>query len=130
VDGRNKSGHDERVRPISGFLKLPGDVNFQFAEIDRRPRVPRQLAGANGRSEHGEASFGAGEIARERIFDANTEASRPAVPFDDAGVSDRAAADVALKPKCLGIYLSITLIWQTPIRVRRFKPSTILRLKY
>jgi len=75
--------------------------------MDRRPWQPRQLAGENGSSAHCEASFDAGELPGERLFDSGTDALRFGVADDDATDADRAAADVAFKPNCLGIQTSI-----------------------
>ena len=71
--------------------------------MDRRPREPRQLAGEYGSSEVWEESPDAGELARERLFDADPDAIGSGVTIDDAADADGAAANVAFKPKCLGI---------------------------
>ena len=75
--------------------------------MDRRPWQPRQLAGENGSSAPWEASFETGELAGERVFEADADALRPDVAVDDAADADRAAADTAFKPNCLGIQTSI-----------------------
>lgn len=75
--------------------------------MNRRPREPRQLAGEDGSSKHGEESFNAGELSGERFFDANTDAIRTGKPLHDTVDADRATADVAFKPNCLGIQASI-----------------------
>ena len=72
---------------------------LQSAEIDRRPQQPRQLVGENGSSEHGEARF----------FDVDADAVRCCKSLDDPVNADRPAADVAFKPKCLGIESSIQI---------------------
>ena len=71
--------------------------------MDRRPREPRQLAGEYGSSEHWAESLDAGELARARLFDAGAGAVGSGVAIDDAADADGAAANVAFKPKCLGI---------------------------
>ena len=71
--------------------------------MDRRPREPRQLAGEYGSSEYRAESLDAGERAGERLFDADTDAVGSGVAIDDAADADGAAANVAFKPKCLGI---------------------------
>jgi len=81
--------------------------DVQFAEIDRRPRQPRQLAGENGSSEHWEASFDAAELPGGRLFNSDTDSFRPGVARDDTADAGRAADDVAFKPNCLGIQASI-----------------------
>ncbi|MEH2610739.1 hypothetical protein [Bradyrhizobium sp. AZCC 1693] len=81
--------------------------DFQFAEIDRRPRLPRQLAGENGSSGYWEASFDAAELPGEGLFNSDTDSFRPGVARDDAADAGRAADDVAFKPNCLGIQASI-----------------------
>jgi hypothetical protein len=93
-------------------VTLPGGGEFQSAEMDRRPRQPRQLAGENGSSEHWEASFDAAELSGaelpgERPFNAGADSFRPGVARDDAADAGRAADDVAFKPNCLGIQASI-----------------------
>ena len=93
-------------------VTLPGGGEFQSAEMDRRPRQPRQLAGENGSSEHWEASFDAAELPGaelpgERPFNAGADSFRPGVARDDAADAGRAADDVAFKPNCLGIQASI-----------------------
>lgn len=74
--------------------------------MDRRPWQPRQLAGENGSSARWEASFDAGGLAGE-LFEADTDTLMPDVTVDDAADTDRAAADIAFKPNCLGIQTSI-----------------------
>jgi hypothetical protein len=74
--------------------------------MDRRPWQPRQLAGENGSSAPLGASFDAGELAGE-LFEADTDTLMPDVAVDDAADADRAAADIAFKPNCLGIQTSI-----------------------
>jgi hypothetical protein len=81
--------------------------DFQSAEIDRRPRQPRQLAGENGSSEYWGASFDAAELPEERLFNADVDSFRPGVARGDAADAGRAADDVAFKPNCLGIQASI-----------------------
>jgi len=71
--------------------------------MDRRPRQPRQLAGEYGSSEHWAESLDAGELARARLFDVGAGAVGSGVAIDDAADADGAAANVAFKPKCLGI---------------------------
>jgi hypothetical protein len=56
---------------ISG---LAGGVYLHFAEVDRRPREPRQLAGEYGSSEYAEESIDAGELPGERFFGIDTDA--------------------------------------------------------
>jgi hypothetical protein len=80
-------------------------VELQLGQARRRPWQPLQLAGENGSSGHGEEGFDAGE--RERLLNANIDAIRPRVPLDDPSDAERAAADVAFKPNCLGIQTSI-----------------------
>ena len=75
--------------------------------MDRRPREPRQLAGEYGSSEHWAESLDAGELARERLVDADADAVGSGVAIDDAADADGAAGNVAFKPKCLGIPSSI-----------------------
>jgi hypothetical protein len=75
--------------------------------MDRRPRLPRQLAGENGSSEHWEASFDAAELPGERLCNVGADSFRPGVARDDAADAGRAADDVAFKPNCLGIQASI-----------------------
>jgi len=82
-------------------------VQLQFAEIDRRPREPRQLAGEYGSSELGEGIFDAGELSEEWLIDAGPDATRSGMALDDVTDTDGAASDVAFKPKCLGIETSI-----------------------
>ena len=88
-------------------VTLSGGRDFQSAEMDRRPRQPRQLAGENGSSEYWAASFDAAELRGERLFNAEADSFRPGVARDDAADAGRAADDVAFKPNCLGIQASI-----------------------
>jgi hypothetical protein len=81
--------------------------DFQSAEMDRRPREPRQLAGENGSSGYWEASSDAAELPGERLFNAGADSFRPGIARDDAADAGRAADDVAFKPNCLGIQASI-----------------------
>jgi hypothetical protein len=76
--------------------------------MDCRPREPLQLAGEDGSSKHGEECFDAGELAGERLFDADADSVRPGEAFDDSGDADCASADVCFKPNCLGIGLSVS----------------------
>ncbi|WP_143271530.1 hypothetical protein [Bradyrhizobium mercantei] len=80
----------------------------QSAEIDRRPRQPRQLAGEYGNSD-GEAGFDAGEPTTACFFDADADAVRSCKSLVDPVNADRPAVDVAFKPKCLGIASSIQI---------------------
>lgn len=74
--------------------------------MDRRPRQPRQLAGEYGSSD-GQANFDAGGLAGARLF-AGDDAVRSCKSLDDPVNADR-PADVAFKPKCLGISSSIQI---------------------
>jgi hypothetical protein len=94
-----------RIQPLG--VALPGGGDFQCAEMDRRPRQPRQLAGENGSSGYWEESFDAAELPGERLFNADADSFRPGVARDDAADAGRAADDVAFKPNCLGIQASI-----------------------
>jgi hypothetical protein len=51
--------------------------------------------------------FDAGELTGERPFETDADALMPGVADDEAAAADRAAADVAFKPNCLGIQTSI-----------------------
>lgn len=104
--------------------------DFQFAEIDRRPQQPRQLAGENGSSEYWEASFDAAVLPGEPLFNAEADSFRPGVARDDAGDAGRAADDVAFKPNCLGIQASIMNTLLTPGVVPKCKPKTNLQLNH
>lgn len=98
-------------------------MQLQFAEIDRRAREPRQLAGEYGSSEHREGRFDAAELSGEWLFNADAEAVWSSETLDDPVNADRAGSDVAVKPKCLGIETSrYTLL--TPSVVPKSKPST------
>ncbi|MCK1287081.1 hypothetical protein IVB41_24525 [Bradyrhizobium sp. 44] len=90
-------------------VAFAGGVHLQFAEMDRRPWEPRQLAGEYGSSEHGEECFDAAELSGEWLFDADAEAIRSGEALDDPVNADRATSDVAFKPKCLGIETSIKI---------------------
>ena len=63
-------------------------------------RIGNEVAPQNDNSKHGEESFGGAELPAEWRCEANTEAMRPAVSFDDipdddVADADRATADVA-----------------------------------
>ncbi|MFQ3455960.1 hypothetical protein PMN64_22020 [Bradyrhizobium sp. UFLA01-814] len=109
-------------------------TRLQSAEIDRRPRQPRQLAGEYGSSEHGEACFEAAELSEACFFDADAEAVRCCKSLDDPVNADRPAADAAFKPKCLGIASSIQICaayaasFPAAIRTRRRDSIKALRL--
>lgn len=98
-----------RLHPRLLGVALAGRVELQFAEVDRRPREPRQLAGEYGSSEHGEERFDAAELSGEWLFDADADAIQSGEALDDPVNADRSAADVAFKPKCLGIETSIQI---------------------
>ncbi|MGL3209131.1 hypothetical protein [Bradyrhizobium sp. BR 1433] len=88
---------------------LAAATQLQSAEIDRRPQQPRQLAGEYGSSEDGEESVGAGGLTVDWFFDADADAVRSCKSLDDPVNVDRPVADVAFKPKCLGIASSIQI---------------------
>lgn len=77
--------------------------------MDRRPREPRQLAGEYGSSEHGEEGFDTAELSGEWLLNADADAIRSGEALDAPVNADRAAADVAFKPKCLSIESSIQI---------------------
>ena len=56
-----------------------------------------------------EERFDAGELSGERLLNADADAVRSGEALDDPMNSDRAAADVVFKPKCLGIETSIQI---------------------
>jgi hypothetical protein len=85
----------------------------QSCEIDRRPRQPRQLAGANGNSAPCGTSFATGELIGERWLDGEADPITSAVAVDDAAAG-RATADDVFKPNCLGIRASIDAHLLTP----------------
>jgi len=91
----------------------------QSCEIDRRPRQPRQLAGAKGKSAPWETSSATGELIGERSLDADTDSIKSAVAVDDAAAG-RATADDVFKPNCLGIQASIDAHPLTPGAVPEF----------
>ncbi|MHC2438813.1 hypothetical protein ACVMB0_006188 [Bradyrhizobium sp. USDA 4451] len=91
-------------------------ADCQSAEIDRRPRQPRQLAGEYGSSESAEVCFDAGATSGTRFFDAAADAVRCCKSPDDPVNADRPAVDVAFKPKCLGIESSIQLLVAHAVR--------------
>jgi len=114
---------------------LAAATRLQSAEIDRRPRQPRQLAGEYGSSAHGESCFDAAELSGACFFDADAEAVRCCKSLDDPVNADRPAADAAFKPKCLGIASSIQICaalrrasFPAAIRTRRRDSIKALRL--
>lgn len=88
----------------------------QFAEMDRRPWQPRQLAGENSSARLAGASSDSGEGFREKPVDAaaGTIAGTGSDTLIDPA---RSITDVAFKPKCLGIHSSMSEYRSTPIRV-------------
>jgi hypothetical protein len=80
----------------------------QFAEMDRRPWQPRQLAGENGSARPGEASSDSGEGFGERPVNTAVGAAKAGVGSDTLIDPARSASDVAFKPKCLGIHSSMS----------------------
>lgn len=98
----------------------------QSCEIDRRPRLPRQLAGENGNSTPCEANVDAGELTCESPFNPDIDPFNSCVADEDAIAADATAADFAFKPNCLDIHsppLMRTLL--TPDAVPEFNLKQI-----
>ena len=111
-------------------VTLSGGRDFQSAEMDRRPRQPRQLAGENGSSEYWEASFDAAELRGERLFNAEANLFRPGVARDDVRTP---AVRLTMLPSSRIVWASKppsmnTLL--TPSVVPKSKPKTNLRLNH
>ncbi|MGF6425052.1 hypothetical protein [Bradyrhizobium elkanii] len=108
---------------------LAAATQLQSAEIDRRPRQPRQLAGEYGSSAHGEACFDAAELSGACFFDAAAEAVRSCKSLDDPVNADRPAADAAFKPKCLGIASSIQICAACAARRSRLRFEHVVAIQ-
>ena len=104
------SARKRTSRPSRNAGQPRRGVDLQSAEIDRRPQQPRQLAGEYGSSGYGEECFDAGEISGTCFFAADADAVRCCKSLDDPVNADRPAADIAFKPKCLGIESSIRIL--------------------
>lgn len=81
---------------------MPGR-QLQSSEIDCRREGPRQLAGEDGSSRHGDEFSDIRELLSEGTFDTVTLGETSGV----AGDADCATADDCFKPKCRGIQSSI-----------------------
>lgn len=92
---------DDSAMPASRYATA---LKTQLAEIDRRPKPPRQLAGAKGNSEVREKSVAMAAVPLEPADGAADTIGPDA--FAGCVAAGDATIDVSFKPKCRGIRVS------------------------